>query len=103
MRFSATAALTIIATALLLPAPAFSCAAGAKCLTPKVNLSKPPFAAGDTLPRGEYQMLMNSGYYGLPALRDGTLYFRVDRYVMRVDPTTMEILEDVTRKMNRAF
>lgn len=84
-------------------AAANACASGAKCMRPERNISVAPYAPGDVLPRGKYQILLNSGYYGLPATRDGSLYFKVERYVMRVNPSTMEVIEDVTDKVSRTF
>lgn len=99
------------APALLFAAPVFvalssagvsACAPGAKCLTAPEGTT-PSYAVGDMLPRGQYQVLLNSEYYGLPPVPAGSWYYRVDNRVMRVRPDTLEVLEDVTDKANRAF
>lgn len=92
-----------ITALLLLPQAALACTAGAKCLTAPETTSIPEYVPGDVLPRGKYQMLLNSEYYGLPPNQAGTWYFRVDHRVMRVRPDTLEIVEDVTHLANRAF
>lgn len=90
-------------TALLLSAPhASACVNGARCLMAPASTA-PAFTIGDTLPRGQYQVLLNSEYYGLPPVPAGSWYFRVERHVLRVRPDTMEVLEDVTHKTNHAF
>ncbi len=92
-----------LALTLALPTGANACVVGAKCLTPPEGKITHTYKVGDTLPRGQFQMLMNSQYYGLPPARDGSWYFKVDRRVMRVRPDTLEVLEDVTDQTNRAF
>lgn len=93
-----------IAALTLFPLPAMACVEGTKCLTvPKAQVTVSPYAVGDFLPRGKYQILLNAQYYGLPAAKDGSWYFKVDRRVMRVRPDTLEVLEDVTDQTNRAF
>lgn len=78
--------------------------AGSNCVrVPDSQLTVRAFNPGDVLPRGEYHMLMNAPYYGLPRAQDGWVYFRVDRDIMRVHLTTMEILEVVTDDANRNF
>ncbi|MEM1064860.1 MAG: hypothetical protein AAGJ74_05115 [Pseudomonadota bacterium] len=76
--------------------------AGAKCLTPEKRAEVTRYAVGEALPRGKYTVLLNTEYYGLPPT-DGTFwYFKVDRRVLKVEPQTMEVLEDVTRAASRA-
>ncbi|MCR8723469.1 hypothetical protein [Frigidibacter sp. ROC022] len=102
----------------LAPAPALACSTastGAKCvgvgtmhsggasgLIRKAPYREPTYKVGDTLPE-EYQMLTNTGYYGLPPARDGWLYFRVEHQLFRVDRKSRVILEDATREANKAF
>lgn len=77
---------------------------GSNCVrVPDSQITPRAYNAGDILPRGEFNMLMNSRYYGLPRARDGWVYFRVDRDIMRVDLATMEILEIVTDEASRNF
>ena len=96
-------------TALFLPlfsmtsGAALACASGAKCQTAPEGAVATGYQVGDLLPRGQFQVLLNSEYYGLPPVPQGSWYFRVDRQVMRVRPDTLEILEDVTHLTNRAF
>ena len=61
------------------------------------------FATGDTLPSGEFNVLLNTEYYGLPAVGSDWLYYRVDNRVVKVNRRTMEVLEDVTHLTNAAF
>lgn len=69
-----------------------------KAPTPAVK----PFEIGQTLP-ADYQMLLNTARYGLPAPRDGWVYFRVEHYVLRVDLASRTVLADATSEANRAF
>ena len=61
------------------------------------------FAPGDTLPPGEFSMLLNTEYFGLPAVTGDWRYYRVEGRVMRVRNRTFEVLEDVTHMTNAAF
>ena len=63
----------------------------------------PPVEIGEVLERGQYSMLMNAAYYGLPLPRDGWVYFRIDRDVYRVDYRTMTVLERATGETARNF
>ena len=67
----------------------------ARCLTAP-EPAELPFPAGTVLPRGQYQVLLNTEYYGLPPSRDGVWYFRVEGRILRVHNDTMEVVEDVT-------
>ena len=73
-----------------------------ECRPPPLTIS-PLYEPGDILPRGQYSMLLNSGYFGLPPAPDGTLYFQVDLKVMLVDQDTHEILEDVSTEVAATF
>lgn len=96
------AALPLAAGLAMAATGALACADDAKCLTAPES-APAAFAAGDVLPRGQYQVLLNSEYYGLPPARSDAWYFRVDQRVMRVDPGTMTVIEDVTELTNAAF
>ena len=63
----------------------------------------PLFEPGDVLPRGQYSMLMNSAYFGLPPAPEGTLYFQVDLKVLLVDRNSYEIIQDVSRDVAATF
>ena len=58
---------------------------------------------GDVLPRGEYSVIMNAGYYGLPPVSDGWVYMRVGPEAYRVDWHTHQVLERVTEKAASNF
>jgi hypothetical protein len=53
-------------------------------------------AVGDVLPRGEYSIILDTAYYGLPPVSDGWVYMRVDQDAYRVDWQTHRVLEQVT-------
>jgi hypothetical protein len=90
-------------------------ATGARCVVARPSPDPVPPAAqdevaaetlvevGQTLERGEYSMLLNSGYYGLPPVQDGWVYMRIGRDVYRVDWLTHEVLEQVTDQAARNF
>jgi len=98
-------------------AACLTASAGAGCETakPRVTVVDPAtrdyarapgaqvFGSGDTLPSGEFNVLLNTEYYGLPAVGSGWLYYRVANRVVKVDRRTMEVLEDVTHLTNSAF
>lgn len=84
---------------------------GAGCSTARVIVAPPaatsaelgpgPVEIGSILPRGEYSMLMNATWYGLPQAKDGWVYFRVEDDVYRVDFQTREVLERATSEAGR--
>ena len=114
---SLTFATTLVVSAGTAHASCLMAVAGADCETakPSVTVIDPAtraygqapgaqlFDAGDTLPSGEFNVLLNTEYYGLPAVGSGWLYYRVDNRVVKVDRRTMEVLEDVTHLTNAAF
>lgn len=65
---------------------------------PTAGLGPAPVEIGTILPRGEYTMVVNSQWYGLPRPRDGWVYFRIEDDVYRVDFETREVLERATRE-----
>jgi len=76
--------------------------AGSSCVVvPQSQIAPPAVSQGDILPRGEYNMVMNAPYFGLPRARDGWVYFRVERDIVRVQLRTMEVLEIVTDQAAR--
>lgn len=64
--------------------------------TPLVNV-------GDVVPRGEYSVILNADYYGLPPVSDGWVYLRVGSDAYRVDWHTHQVLERVTDKAAANF
>lgn len=77
--------------------------AGAACVVvpQSERTSKPPVEIGQVLERGQYSMLMNARYYGLPDVSDGWVYMRIEREIYRVDWRTHRVLEKVTDQANR--
>ncbi len=76
--------------------------AGTNCVVvPQTQVAPPAAEVGDILPRGQYNMIMNAPYYGLPRAQDGWVYFRVEDDIMRVQLRTMEVLEIVTNDAAR--
>ena len=82
---------------------AHGCTVGGKCLTPPENSGFVEVTAGEVVPKGQGQILLNAEYYGLPPTGGDFWYFRVGDQVFRVKSDTLEVLEDVTAQMNRAF
>ena len=70
-------------------------------VVPQSQRTPPAVNVGDILPRGQYNMVMNAPYYGLPRARDGWVYFRVERDIVRVQLRSMEVLEIVTNEAAR--
>lgn len=77
--------------------------AGTACVAmPQSSGPRPgPVNIGEVVERGEYSMLMNARYYGLPSARDGWIYMRIEEEIYRVDYRTHEVLERVTHKASR--
>jgi len=65
--------------------------------------TSPRYDVGDHLPRGQYYMLMNRSYYGLPPIDGYWRYYEVDNRVLKVHPDTLEVLGDATGLTNAAF
>ena len=63
--------------------------ASASAAMPLVNV-------GHTLTRGEYPLIINAEYYGLPAVSGGWVYMRVGQDAYRVDWQSHKVLERVT-------
>lgn len=119
-RFQPAAALALAAVTLLVPAapvPAWAgcstASTGAGCVSVPARASQgslssasaptPAVAVGDVLPRGEYSILLNANYYGLPAVTDGWVYMRVEQDVFRVDWRSQQVLERVTDRAAANF
>lgn len=60
-----------------------------------------PVEIGEILERGQYSMLMNAPYYGLPRVSDGWVYMRIEDEIYRVDWHSHEVLERVTHQASR--
>lgn len=65
---------------------------------PTAGLGPAPVEIGTILPEGEYTMILNSQWYGLPRPKDGWVYFRIVDDVYRVDFATRKVLERATRE-----
>ena len=94
----------ILATVVMTALPSLTSAqcriaiAGTSCVSvPQPLTPRPgPVEIGETLERGQYSMLMNARYYGLPNARDGWVYMRIEDEIYRVDWRSHEVLERVT-------
>ena len=77
--------------------------AGTACVAvPNSSAVAPdPVEIGEVLERGQYQMIMNARYYGLPAVSDGWVYMRIEDEIYRVDWRTHTVLEKVTDQASR--
>jgi hypothetical protein len=63
----------------------------------------PLVQVGDVLPRGEYSLILNADYYGLPPVAEGWVYMRVGLDAFRVDWSSHEVLERVTSEAAANF
>ena len=77
--------------------------AGTACVAiPKPLVPDPgPVEIGTVLERGQYSMLMNSRYYGLPRVEGGWVYMQIEDEIYRVDWTSHTVLERVTHLASR--
>lgn len=77
--------------------------AGTACVAvPQSSTPAPgPVDVGEFLERGEYSMLMNAPYYGLPRVSDGWVYMKIEEDIYRVDWRSHEVLERVTHLASR--
>ncbi len=102
----------ILLISFFLLATGFAATASAQCRisvegTACVSVPQPltptpsPVEIGEVLERGAYSMMMNSRYYGLPAVTDGWVYMRIEDEIYRVDWLSHEVLEQVTHLANR--
>ncbi len=62
-----------------------------------------PVSIGEVLPRGQYSIILNADYYGLPPVSDGWVYMRVGQDAYRVDWRTHQVLERVTERAAANF
>ena len=92
----------MLGAGLFLSGAASACATGAKCMTAPAS-STPVFVAGDLLAPGEFNVLLNAEYYGLPRAEAGSWYVTIDKRVLRIESDTYRVIEDVTYETNRAF
>ena len=122
-RFTQAAAVALAAAVSVLSVPAWAACStattGARCIrvTPSVTSSVPtPETAmtsssaatplvdvGQVVPRGEYSIILNADYYGLPPVSDGWVYMRVGQDAFRVDWRTHQVLERVTDRASANF
>jgi len=120
----AAAALALAAMPALFPsltqAECRTAQAGARCLLAMAPPSRPAdlveagamsnasapsplMGVGDVVPRGEYSIILNADYYGLPPVSDGWVYMRVGPDAYRVDWRSHQVLERVTDKAAANF
>lgn len=62
----------------------------------KTRVPEPAFKTGDDFPLDAHNVLMNPARYGLPKADGRWRYYKVEREVYRVDPTTRKVLGRVT-------
>ena len=67
------------------------------------STASPAVGVGEVLPRGEYSLILNADYYGLPPVSDGWVYMRIGQDAYRVDWQTHEVLERVTENVAANF
>ena len=72
-------------------------------MTSSASAPTPLADVGDVLPRGEYSLILNAEYYGLPPVSDGWVYMRVGQDALRVDWQSHEVLERVTERTAANF
>lgn len=58
---------------------------------------------GAVVPRGEYSIIINADYYGLPPVSDGWVYMRIGQDAFRVDWQSHQVLERVTEEAAANF
>ena len=96
---------SLCASPSVLAAQCLTANTGAGCATAPIRtaprstgriLGPAPIEIGTFIERGQYSILMNAPYYGLPRARDGWVYYRIEDDVYRVDYNTMEVLERAT-------
>ncbi len=117
------AALALAAMPFLCSTPALAAcstaSAGARCIRVIEPLARPaqvvdagmsstsaatPLAqVGEVLPQGQYSVILNAEYYGLPPASDGWVYMRVGSGAYRVDWNTHRVLERVTDAASANF
>lgn len=119
-----SAALALAATISLVPlAASAACStadSGARCIRAQpegVDLDVPARPAtmssasapttlvgvGEVVPRGEYSIILNADYYGLPPVSDGWVYMRIGQDAYRVDWQSHQVLERVTEQAAANF
>ena len=63
----------------------------------------PIVGIGEVVPRGEYSIILNADYYGLPPVSDGWVYMRIGQDAFRVDWQSHQVLERVTEQAAANF
>lgn len=76
---------------------ASACTQGAKCVAAQPTAASFAYQEGDTLPRGKYNVVLNTEYHGLPATDGSFWYFRVEGRILRVNPASMRVMGAVNR------
>ncbi|MEJ8560815.1 hypothetical protein QTO30_05950 [Yoonia sp. GPGPB17] len=103
LRFTVSAAVVVATLPAIAHAQCRIAVAGTNCVTiPQPLTPAPgPVEIGAVLERGQYSMLMNARYYGLPTVSDGWVYFRIEDDIYRVDWRSHKVLERVTHLASR--
>lgn len=116
------AALALAVTSFAFPLPALAACStadsGARCVRALPNLDVPVrpdqvlrsasapstlVDVGEVVPRGEYSIILNADYYGLPPVSDGWVYMRIGSDAYRVDWQSHQVLERVTDRVAANF
>lgn len=116
------AALALAVTSFAVPLPALAACStadsGARCVRALPNLDVPVrpdqvlrsasapstlVDVGEVVPRGEYSIILNADYYGLPPVSDGWVYMRIGQDAYRVDWQSHQVLERVTERVAANF
>ncbi len=96
---------TILALGMILATAASAEAAcrikTAKCVEIPPKTYSAPYAVGDTLPKGSFEVLLNVRYHGLPPSDGSFWYVRSGRHVYKIVPRNFEVIDDVTQKARR--
>lgn len=73
----------------------------AKCVEVPEKAYSAPYAVGDSLPEGSFEVLLNVTYHGLPP-SDGTFWYaRSGRHVYKITPQDFVVVGDVTQEARR--
>lgn len=122
------AALALAASASVVSSAAFAAcstaSAGARCIVVETAMAAPAppplppgsvggassasaptllVDVGQVVPKGEYSVILNADYYGLPAVSDGWVYMRIGSDAYRVDWQSHQVLERVTEEASANF
>jgi hypothetical protein len=71
--------------------------------TSSASAPSPLVDVGQVVPKGEYSVILNADYYGLPPVSDGWVYMRIGSDAFRVDWQSHQVLERVTEQAAANF